>query len=145
MVDGPIPPDMKVSKAHNQFKRQTTGCPRTKKDLGRYKDLLAQWFRAAPELDYDSMTVGEAEPALKALMEATVKIGQSKFNWSKKLWRTYRDRWSLVLLALQAHLSFIETLWSHMGTRSRRPVMNGGRRCNGHLSGIRILIGPRSI
>ena len=47
VVDGPIPPSMKVP--------QASGCPRTKKDLDRYKDLLSQWFRAAPELDYDNM------------------------------------------------------------------------------------------
>ena len=120
MVDGPIPPDMKVPKEHHQFKRQTSGCPRTKKDLDRYKDLLAQWFRAAPELDYDRMTEAEAEQALKELMEATVEIGQSKPNWGKKLWQTNRDGWSPVLLALQAHLSFIEHLRSHMGNSSRK-------------------------
>ena len=120
VVDGPIPPDMKVPKEHHQFKRQTTGCSRTKKDLDRYKDLLAQWFRAAPELDYDNMPVEEAERALKELMEATVEIGQSKPNWGKKLWRTYRDGWSPVLLALQAHLFFIEKLQSRMGNSSRK-------------------------
>jgi hypothetical protein len=53
-------------------------------------------------------------------MEATLEIGQSKPNWGKKLWRTYRDGWSPVLLALQAHLSFIEKLRSHMGNSSRK-------------------------
>ena len=66
------------------------------------------------------MTVEEAEQALKELMEATVEIGQSNPNWGKKLWRTYGDGWSPVLLALQAHLFFIEKLWSHMGNSSRK-------------------------
>jgi hypothetical protein len=76
---------MKVPKAHHQFKRQTTCCPRAKKDLDRCKDLLVQWFRAAPELDYDSMTAEEAEQTLRELIEATVEIGQSKPNLSKKM------------------------------------------------------------
>jgi hypothetical protein len=41
--------------------------------------------QSGTELDYDSMTVEEAEQALKELMEATVEIGQPKPNWGKKL------------------------------------------------------------
>ena len=42
-------------------------------------------------------------------------VGLHHPTWGRKLWRTYQDGWSPTLLALQAHLQFIEELRSHMG------------------------------
>ena len=78
------------------------------------------WFREEPLLDYDSLTNDEAEAALQALMGATMEVGLHHPTWGRKLWRTYQDGWSPTLLALQAHLQFIEELRSHMGNSSTR-------------------------
>jgi len=78
------------------------------------------WFREEPTLDYDNLTNEEAETALQALMEATIEVGLQHPTWGRKLWRTYQDGWSPTLLALQAHLQFIEELRSHLGNSTKR-------------------------
>ena len=113
VADGPIPESMKVPKQHHTHKRKAPGRPRTPKDLERYQSLLSQWFREEPTLEYDSLTGMEAEQALQDLMNATIEIGLQHPQWGRKLWRTYQDGWSPTLLALQAHLQFIEELRSH--------------------------------
>ena len=79
-----------------------------------------QWFRDEPALDYEQLTGEEAEQALQALMTATVDIGLQHPRWGRNLWQTYQDGWSPTLLALQAHLQFIEELRSHLGNTTRR-------------------------
>ena len=92
---------------------------KTSKDMERYQALLTHWFHE-PALEYERLTEEEAEQALQALMTATVDIGLQHPRWGRKLWRTYQDGWSPTLLALQAHLQFIEELWSHLGNSTRR-------------------------
>jgi hypothetical protein len=53
-------------------------------------------------------------------LDATIEIGLQHPYWGRKLWRTYQDGWSPNLLALQAHLQFIEKLRSHLGNSTRR-------------------------
>ena len=93
---------------------------KTPKDMERYEALLMHWFREEPLLKYEALSGEEAEQALQALMTATVDIGLQHPQWDRKLWRTYQDGWSPTLLALQAHLQFIEELRSYLGNSTRR-------------------------
>ena len=120
VVDGPIPASMAVPKQHHTHRRRPPARPKSQKDLDRYRALLLQWFREEPALDYDNLTGEEAETALQELMQATIDIGLKRPTWGRKLWRTYQDGWSPTLLALQAHLHFIEDLRSHLGNSSRK-------------------------
>ena len=94
--------------------------PKTPKDMERYQALLMHWFREEPASDYEQLTGEEAEQALQALMTATVDVSLQHPQCGRKLWRTYQDGWSPTLLALQAHLQFIEELRSHLGNLTRR-------------------------
>ena len=92
--------------------------------MERYQALLTHWFREEPTLEYEWLTGEEAGQAQQALMKAMVDIGLQHTQWGRKLWRTYQDGWSPMLLALQAHLQFIEELRSHLGNSTqqyRRP------------------------
>ena len=120
VVDGPVPAGMKIPKKHHTHKRLPPSRPRSPQDIERYQALLMGWFREEPLLDYDNLTNDEAEAALQALMGATMEVGLHHPTWCRKLWRTYQDGWSPTLLALQAHLQFIEELRSHMGNSSTR-------------------------
>ena len=84
--------------------------PKTPMNMERYQALLTQWFREEPTLDYEALSGKEAEQALQALMTATVDVGLQRPQWARKLLRTYQDGWSPTLLALQAHLQFMEEL-----------------------------------
>ena len=94
--------------------------PKTPKNMERYQALLMHWFHEEPALDYERLTGEEAEKALQDLMTATIDVGLQHPQWGRKLWRTYQDGWSPTLLALQAHLQFIEELQSHLGNLTRK-------------------------
>jgi hypothetical protein len=110
---------MKIPKQHHTHKRKAPMRLKTSKDMEKYQALLMHWFCKESALDYEQLTKEEAEQALQALMTDTVDIGLQHPQWGRKLWRTYQDGWSSTLLALQAHLQFIEELQGHLGNLTR--------------------------
>jgi hypothetical protein len=111
---------MKVLKQHHTHKRKAPMGPKMSKNMERYQAILMHWFREKPTLEYEALLGEEAEQVLQAIITSTVDIGLHRPQWGRKLWRTYQDGWSSTLLALQAHLQFIEELRSHLGNSTRR-------------------------